>query len=276
MRTESSFIGAHGTTIVYDRWVPEQPAVATLVLSHGVGEHARRYDHVVTQLTGLGFVVFALDHRGHGRSGGKRVHLDNWTDFTDDMATLFGIVSAEYPTHQKFLLGHSMGGAIALSYAIEHQADLAGLLLSGPGVLVHRGVPKPVLIAGKFLGKFFPDLPIRTLDVSAISRDPAVVAAYKNDERVWQGKIPAGIARGMVQASESFPHYLSTLTLPILLQHGAADRLTAAAGSELVANSVASTDVTLKIYPGLFHEIFNEPEQDEVLTDLSGWLRQRI
>ncbi|MGL4305550.1 MAG: lysophospholipase, partial [Mycobacteriaceae bacterium] len=251
-------------------------AQAVLVLSHGLGEHARRYDHVIERLTALGLAVYAVDHRGHGRSGGKRVHLDQWSDFTEDLQTLFTIVAQEYPARKQFLLGHSMGGAVALSYALDHQQDLAGLMLSGPAVVVHQGIPAPVLAVGKFLGKYFPRVPVQSLDATAVSRDPAVVMAYKVDPLVHHGKIPAAIASAMIKASEGFPDRLPSLTVPVLLQHGTADRLTNVAGSQLIADLASSEDLTLKTYQGLFHEIFNEPEQEQVLTDLVEWLQPRI
>ncbi|MFD4180422.1 alpha/beta fold hydrolase, partial [Rhodococcus sp. NPDC058514] len=111
--TESSFTGKYGTRIDYDVWTPDGEPTAVLVLAHGFGEHARRYDHVVARLLGLGLVVYAPDHRGHGRSGGKRVELKDWSDFTDDLRRLFGIATAEHPGLDKYLLGHSMGGAMS-------------------------------------------------------------------------------------------------------------------------------------------------------------------
>ncbi|MFC9518091.1 alpha/beta hydrolase [Nocardiaceae bacterium NPDC056970] len=274
--TESEFAGVHGTRIVYDVWRPDGPPTGILLLAHGLGEHARRYDHVVERLVGLGLVVYAPDHRGHGRSGGKRIELHDWSEFIDDLHRLSAIATAENPGLDRFLLGHSMGGAIALSYALDHQDELSGLILSAPAVDVVGGKPKIVVEIGKILGRFAPGIPVETLDAKSVSRDPAVVAAYESDPLVHHGKVKAGIARGMILAAESFPARLPSLTLPVLLLHGTDDHLAAISGSRMIAAHAGSKDLTLKTYDGLFHEVFNEPEQEKVLDDLVDWLRPRL
>ncbi|MFM1722712.1 lysophospholipase [Rhodococcus sp. PAM 2766] len=274
--TESEFAGVHGTRIVYDVWRPDGPPTGILLLAHGLGEHARRYDHVIERLVGLGLVVYAPDHRGHGRSGGKRIELRDWSEFIDDLHQLSAVATAENPGLDRFLLGHSMGGAIALSYALDHQDELSGLILSAPAVDVVGGKPRVVVEVGKLLGRFAPGVPVETLDAKAVSRDPAVVAAYESDPLVHHGKVKAGIARGMIIAAESFPARLPSLTLPVLLLHGTEDHLADISGSRMIAAHAGSKDLTLKTYDGLFHEVFNEPEQDKVLDDLVDWLRPRL
>ncbi|WP_145236003.1 alpha/beta hydrolase [Prescottella equi] len=274
--TESEFAGVHGTRIVYDVWRPDGPPSGILLLAHGLGEHARRYDHVVERLVGLGLVVYAPDHRGHGRSGGKRIELHDWSAFLDDLHRLSAVAIAENPGLQRFLLGHSMGGAIALSYALDHQDELSGLILSAPAVDVVGGKPRVVIEIGKILGRFAPGIPVETLDAKSVSRDPAVVAAYESDPLVHHGKVKAGIARGMILAAESFPARLPSLTIPVLLLHGTEDRLADVSGSRMIAAHAGSKDLTLKTYDGLFHEVFNEPEQEKVLDDLVDWLRPRL
>ncbi|MCA1005235.1 alpha/beta hydrolase [Rhodococcus hoagii] len=274
--TESEFAGVHGTRIVYDVWRPDGPPTGILLLAHGLGEHARRYGHVVERLVGLGLVVYAPDHRGHGRSGGKRIELHDWSEFIDDLHQLSAIATAENPGLDRFLLGHSMGGAIALSYALDHQDELSGLILSAPAVDVVGGKPKIVVEIGKILGRFAPGIPVETLDAKSVSRDPAVVAAYESDPLVHHGKVKAGIARGMILAAESFPARLPSLTLPVLLLHGTEDHLADISGSRMIAAHAGSKDLTLKTYDGLFHEVFNEPEQEKVLDDLVDWLRPRL
>ncbi|MFD6856301.1 alpha/beta hydrolase [Rhodococcus sp. NPDC060086] len=275
--TESSFSGGNDTRIVYDLWSPDNAElVGVLVLSHGLGEHARRYDHVAERLTELGLVVFAPDHRGHGRSGGKRLHARAMSEFTDDLDALFDIATQAYPGLPVFLLGHSMGGAIALAYALDHQDRLTALALSGPAVVVTSGTPGIVVEIGKIIGRILPDVPVQKLDSNAVSRDPAVVAAYQADPLVHHGLVPAGIARVLIDNEQSVASRLPSLTLPVLVQHGTADTLADPAGSQLIADRAGSEDLTLKLYDGLFHEVFNEPENDRVLGDLVEWLRPRI
>ncbi|QCQ92694.1 alpha/beta hydrolase [Rhodococcus sp. SGAir0479] len=273
---EAEFTGVHGTRIVYDVWRPDGAPTGILLLAHGLGEHARRYDHVVERLVGLGLVVYAPDHRGHGRSGGKRIELRDWSEFLEDLHRLSAIAAAENPGLRRFLLGHSMGGAIALSYALDHPDELSGLILSAPAVDVVTGKPRIVVEIGKIIGRFAPGVPVETLDAGSVSRDPAVVAAYESDPLVHHGKVKAGIARGMITAAESFPSRLPSLTMPLLLLHGTDDRLADVSGSRMIAARAGSEDLTLKTYDGLFHEVFNEPEQEKVLDDLTDWLRPRL
>ncbi|NIL76467.1 alpha/beta hydrolase [Rhodococcus sp. B10] len=273
--SESTFTGVHGTRIVYDVHTPDN-ATGFLVLSHGLGEHAGRYREVVERLTQLGLTVYTIDHRGHGRSGGKRLELKNWSDYITDLHELFRIARAEHPDGKAFLLGHSMGGAIALSYALEYQAELDALMLSGPFAVVSDDTPKILITIGKVLGKIAPRVPVQTLDSADVSRDPAVVAAYDADPLVHHGKIPAGVAGGLVGATESFPTRLPTLTLPVLVQHGSEDKLADVAGSRMIAEKAGSKDLTIEIYDGLYHEIFNEPERQQVLDDLVAWLKPRL
>ncbi|GAA4482527.1 monoacylglycerol lipase [Rhodococcus olei] len=274
--TQGSFTGNHGTRIDYDIWTPDGDPVAILVLAHGFGEHARRYDHVVERLLQVGLVVYAPDHRGHGRSGGKRVELKEWSDFTDDLHRVFDIARAAHPGLPVYLLGHSMGGAIALDYALDHQSDLAGLILSGPAVDVTTGVPGVVVALGKIIGKYVPGLPVQALDANLVSRDPKVVAAYNADPLVHHGKVPAGIARGMIVNAETLPARLPSLRLPLLLLHGEQDGLANVNGSRMIASTAGTKDLTYKEYPGLYHEVFNEPEQDQVLGDVVEWLRAHL
>lgn len=275
--TESSFSGGNDTRIVYDLWLPDNAEIAgVVVLAHGLGEHARRYDHVAERLTELGLAVFAPDHRGHGRSGGKRLHAREMSDFTGDLDSLVDIATQAYPGLPVFLLGHSMGGAVALAYALDHQDRLTALVLSGPAVVVTSGTPGPIVEIGKVIGRFLPDLPIQKLDSNAVSRDPAVVAAYQADPLVHHGLVPAGIARVLIDNEQSLAQRLPSLRLPVLVLHGTADKLADPAGAQLIADRAGSHDLTLKLYDGLFHEVFNEPENDRVLGDLVDWLRPRI
>lgn len=274
--SESSFTGVRGTRIVHDLWEPDGDVTGIAVLSHGLGEHARRYDHVIARLGELGLAVYALDHRGHGRSGGKPLELKNWADFVNDLHELFRIARAQHPDTKRFLLGHSMGGAIALSYALEHQSELDGLVLSGPAVVLGDSTPKILVPIGKILGRIAPGAPVQKLDPKAVSRDPAVVAAYEADPFVHHGKVPAGLASALVGAMESYPSSLPSLTLPVLLQHGGDDRLADVSGSRMIAERAGSKDLTIEVYDGLYHEIYNEPEQEKILDDLIAWLSPRL
>ena len=196
-RTERSFEGVGGVNIVYDVWEPETDPRGVVVLCHGYAEHARRYDHVAQRFGDSGLVVYALDLRGHGRSGGKRVYLKDISEYTDDFHTLVGIAAAEYPELKLVVLGHSMGGGVVFAYGVEHPDDYAAMVLSGPAVDAQDGVSPVMVAVAKSLGKIVPGLPVEQLPTDAVSRDPAVVAAYNADPLVHHGKLPAGIARAL-------------------------------------------------------------------------------
>jgi lysophospholipase len=271
-REEHSLTGGGGVRIVYDAWTPAS-VEGVVVLSHGMGEHARRYDHVVARLGELGLAVYAPDHRGHGRSGGKRMYVRSIDEYTADLHLLFGEVTACHPGQVPFLIGHSMGAMIALAYALDHQASLRALALSATPVVPGSGIGKPAIAVAKVLGRVAPGTPVQALDSKFISKDPAVVAAYDADPLVYHGKVPAGVGGAMLTTMAQFQRRLPELTLPTLVLQGAEDRLVDVASSRLIADTAGSRDLTVHIYEGLHHEVFNEPERDRVLDDLIGWLK---
>ncbi|BBY58663.1 alpha/beta hydrolase [Mycolicibacterium sarraceniae] len=275
-RTERTFDGVGGVRIVYDVWTPDTQPRGVAVLSHGLGEHARRYDHVAERFGQAGLVTYALDHRGHGRSGGKRVRVRSINEYTGDFDTLAAIATAEHPGLKRIVLGHSMGGGIVFAWGVDHPGDIDLMVLSGPAVAAQSGVSQAKLLLGKAVGSLLPDLPVEELDSNAISRDPEVVAAYNADPLVHHGKIPAGIAKALVTVGETMPQKARQLTAPLLVVHGAEDALVPASGSELLVDCVGSADVRLKVYPGLYHEVFNEPERDRVLDDVTAWIEARL
>src|ERR1700761_4342389 len=185
---ERDFEGIGGVRIVYDVWTPEVEPRAVVVLAHGFAEHARRYDHVAQRLGEAGLVTYALDHRGHGRSGGKRVMVRDVSQFTADFDTLVGIAKREHPGLKCIVLGHSMGGAIVFAYGVERPDNYDLMVLSGPAVAAQDMVHPLVVLAAKGLGVLMPGLPMQELDFKAISRDPEVVAAYENDPLVYHGR----------------------------------------------------------------------------------------
>ncbi|MBI2701644.1 MULTISPECIES: alpha/beta hydrolase [Mycobacterium] len=275
-RTERNFDGVGGVPIVYDVWTPDVPPRAVVILAHGFGEHARRYDHVTQRLGRAGLITYALDHRGHGRSGGKRVMVRDVSEFTADFDTLVGVATRENPGLTRIVLGHSMGGAIVFAYGVERPDNYDLMVLSAPAVAAQDMVPRVVALAAKVLGVLTPGLPVEALDFNAISRDPEVVDAYNTDPLVYHGKVPAGLGRALLQVGETMPQRAPALTTPLLVVHGTGDSLVPIEGSRRLVDCVGSADVELKEYAGLFHEVFNEPEQDQVLDDVVSWLNLRL
>ncbi len=275
-RKERSFDGVGGVRIVYDVWTPDTEPTGVVVLAHGYAEHARRYDHVAQRFGESGLITYALDHRGHGRSGGKRVYLRDMSEYTDDFHTLVGIAASDHPGLKRVVLGHSMGGGIVFAYGVEHPDDYAAMVLSGPAVDASDAVSPVMVIAAKLLGRIAPGLPVEELPTDAVSRDPEVVADYNADPMVHHGKLPAGIARALIGVGETMPQRASALTAPLLVVHGDQDKLISVAGSRRLVECVSSADVHLKVYPDLYHEVFNEPEHAVVLDDVSSWIEVRL
>ncbi|CAN1519692.1 MAG TPA: lysophospholipase [Mycobacterium sp.] len=273
---ERTFVGVGGIRIVYDAWTPDAEPRGVVVLAHGYGEHARRYDHVARRFGASGLLTYALDHRGHGRSGGKRVRVRHMSEFVGDFRTLVEIATAEHPGLPLIVLGHSMGGAIVLAYGAQYPDSYHLMVLSGPAIAAHTGVSRAKAMLGKAVGSVLPDLPIEQIDADAVSSDPDVVAEYEADPLVYRGKIPAGIGKALLVVGEGMPALAARITAPLLVVHGEHDTLVAAAGSERLVKCVASRDVELKVYPKLYHEVFNEPERDRVLNDVTDWIVARL
>lgn len=275
-REERTFTGHGGVEIVYDVWTPEAEPRAVVVLAHGYGEHARRYDHVAERFGAAGLSMYALDHRGHGRAGGKRVRVRHMKEFVADFRDLVDKARAENPDRKVIVLGHSMGGGIVFAYGVQHAQDYDLMVLSGPAIAAHTGVSKAKAIIGKAIGSIFPNLPIEAIDAEHVSRDPQVVADYKADPLVYRGKVPAGIGKALLIVGEKMHLLAPGITAPLLVVHGEEDKLVAADGSRRLVEHVGSHDVELKVYPELFHEVFNEPERDRVLDDVVTWISARL
>ena len=273
--SERWLTGAGGYKIFCQDWMPETPARAVVVLVHGLGEHSGRYEHVVMRLIDAGYAVFALDHRGHGRSEGPRALIDRVDATVADLDQLVVIAQAANPGAPVVMLGHSMGAMIALQYAPAHQDRLAGLILTGALAAV-EGVPAPLRLAGRLLSVIAPRAPLIAIDPSLVSRDPAVVDAYRADPLVHHGKLPARTAAEISDAVESFPSAVGAITVPVLILYGTADRLCPPAGSVMLGERIGSADKTVRAYDGLFHEILNEPEREAVLDDVLAWLAERV
>lgn len=274
MSTVRDFIGRHGDRILYVVDEPSSAPKGVAVIAHGLGEHGARYDHVVDRLVAAGYRVAVPDHRGHGRSGGRRLALGRFGDYAADLAVV--IEQVRDPALPTVLIGHSMGGAIALDFALTHPTRLDALVLSGPAILTESDPPGPLVPVARLLGRVAPRLPVAALDPNQVSRDPAVVAAYKSDPLVIRGRVPARVGAELVATAHGFAKRLGALRTPLLVMHGSGDKLTLPQGSRLVDRLAGSTDKTLVIWDGLLHEIFQEPEREQVLDTMMDWLAVRI
>ncbi|WP_431963234.1 lysophospholipase [Nocardia sp. bgisy134] len=274
-RIEDGDFEGTGSRIAWRAWLPETTAKAVVVLVHGIAEHSGRYGHVGKRLADAGFAVYALDHLGHGKSAGSKANIGSMAGSADNVEGMLDIAAREQPGVPKFLVAHSMGSLITLYLATRGPIDVAGIVLSAPPLDIPVGNPAQRLLA-PVLSRLTPNLGVLTLDSSMISRDPAVVAAYDADPLVYRGKLPARTGTEILNATDTVKRRLDKLTVPLLVLHGTADVLAAPSSTDLIERGAASKDLTVIRYDGLYHEIFNEPEQDRVLTDVVTWLEAHI
>lgn len=273
---DGTFKGVRDTDTYYQCWLPDDTPKAVLLVAHGLAEHGGRYMNLVNHFVPLGYAVYALDHIGHGRSGGQRVFVKRFSDFTGPLKTFFDLVRQKQSDAPVFLVGHSMGGLIAACYLLEHQAGLKGAVLSGPAVKVPPSASALTIFIGKILSALVPKAGILQLAADGISSDPAVVEAYRNDPHVFTGKITARLAAEMLASMQRVTAQASTINLPIMLVQGSKDVLVDPDGAQMLCDLVSSEDKTVKIYDGFYHEVFNEPEHKKVMEDVQAWLDARL
>jgi alpha-beta hydrolase superfamily lysophospholipase len=265
-----------GRSAYWQAWLPPDQARAVVVIVHGIHEHSARYAHVGARLAEAGLAVYAADHRGHGRTDGRRANIERMALVVADLGSFVRFAGQRHPDLPVFMIGHSLGGLLALQYATQPGTSLDGLVVSGPAVLVTAGSPLLRRLAG-VLSAVIPDLPAAALDAeNKISRDPAVVRAYRTDPLVYHGKVKARTGAEILVTMEGLPARLPRLSMPLLLLHGTADQICDPAGSTLVHDGVSSVDKTMRHYQGLYHEVLNEPERDEVLADVVSWLDKHL
>lgn len=277
MRHEEGHLeGTGGLRLYRQAWLPDGEPRAVVLLAHGASEHGGRYGYVVDRLVPAGFAVHTVDHRGHGRSGGDRALIDRFEHVLADFDELTEHARSRHPGLPLFLLGHSMGGCVAVAYTVLHQDKLAGLALSAP-LLVLEAAPLPLRLIAQGLSRFAPRTGVYRVDAECISRDPEEVRRYEEDPLVHRGKLPARTVTELTIAVASFNETLGGITIPLLVMHGTGDRIVPVAGGELAAERAGSSDLTFHRYDGFYHELFNEPagERDRPIGDLLAWLEAR-
>lgn len=262
-----------GMELAVHRWEPPREVRAVLCLVHGLGEHGRRYDHLAAFLNRQGFLVLALDLPGHGRSPGARGHFPDDNFMAKDIGLFVQLASSLHPGLPVFLYGHSLGGGIVIHYCLSSAPKLAGAVTTGPLLRTAFAPPRWKLALARVMYRLWPSLTLPSeLDVQAISRDQTVVDAYVRDPLVHD-RLSVKLGMDMLEAGRRSLEQANRFPLPLLIMHGGEDRLTSCeASAEFAAR--AGEKCTLKIWPGLYHEIHNEPEQDQVLAFLLAWLEK--
>jgi acylglycerol lipase len=264
--------GCRDTDLYGQAWLPEQAPRGVLVISHGLGEHGGRYAQLGEWLAARGLAAYALDHRGHGRSGGPRANVERFDYLVSDLAVFTGRAQREYPDAPLFVLGHSMGGAIALAFALKYEHVPRGLALSGPALAVEPAPSALRRMLVKALSAWRPGTGGLRLPPAHVSRDAAVVRAYESDPLVFHGSVPVRTLAELFDAMQSLQHHAHELRVPVLVQHGSADRLVPLSATQPIYQRLGlAARRTIRVYEGLYHEIYNEPERDQVMHDLATW-----
>jgi alpha-beta hydrolase superfamily lysophospholipase len=277
MRQRDGYLdGVRGASIYYQVWEPQIAPRALLLVVHGLAEHSGRYQRFAEHFVGEGYAVASFDHPGHGRSDGSPGFIPAFSDYVDNLDTMVGYFTGAMPGLPAVLLGHSMGGLTAATYLLQKQAAFAGCILSGPAVKTELEPPAWQFLLIRILSALLPRAGALQLDARGVSRDPEEVELYVNDPLVYSGKVSARLVLELFKTMEELRGRASDIRLPMLLLHGGADAMAAPSGSEFLFEHVSSEDKTLRIYPGLYHEIFNEPERAQVFADIRDWLDQRL
>ena len=273
MKTKAEMISAtDGVQLYWQAWEPDGGIQATVCMVHGLGEHAGRYTHVAQAFVANGMAFHAIDLRGHGKSEGKRGHTPSLDQWLDDVKLLLERANTDQP---RFLYGHSLGGAIALYFCLHPAVSLAGVIATGPSLRRSFEVQAIKIVLGKAMSNLWPTFSQHSnLDPKAISRDKSVVQAYIDDPLVhdWAS------ARLFIEGSRAGEETLaraSELNLPLLLVCGQEDAIVDVKACEEFFERVSSDDKTLRILPGLFHEVHNEPEKASVIEEIVEWVNQR-
>ena len=272
IHNEGQFAGHGGARLYWQAWLPESEPRAVILVAHGYAEHGGRYGNLVDRLVPHGYAVYALDHRGHGRSEGPRGHVGRFAEFVADLHALRVRVEAEQRGVPLVLLGHSLGGLIAARYLLAHSSGLAGAVLSSPALGLVDEPPRVLQWLGRILSQVAPRTAFQgNVKPEYLSRDASVGRAYAADPLVHRratARFFTEFKWAMANAKERAPE----IRTPILVLQAGDDKLVDPRATEAFAARIASERKVVRFYPGLYHEIFNETDKERVFDDLERWL----
>ncbi len=272
--SSEEFIEGAGGKLFVRSWRPATPPRAVVAICHGFNAHGGMYEWVGERFAEQGFAAYALDLRGRGRSGGVRYYVESFDDYVADLQALFDLAKAREPGSPIFLLGHSAGGVIACLHTLDHPGESAGLICEDFAF----ELPAPDFALGvlKAISHVAPHAHSIAIKNEDFSRDPAVVQQMNEDPLIAGESQPFATMAAIVRADHRLKQAFAQITLPLLIIHGTADRAAKPSGSQHFHDQAGSTDKTLKLYDGAFHDPLNDLDKETVLADILGWLTGRV
>jgi alpha-beta hydrolase superfamily lysophospholipase len=271
---QEHWLDGTGGKIFVRRWRPAGPTRAALVICHGVNSHGGQYLRAAQEFAAAGYAVTALDLRGRGRSEGERFHVEHVDDYVSDLSLAIEFAKAQDPGLQCFLLGHSAGGVVSTSYALDYQDRIAGLICES--FAFHVYAPDFALTLLKGASHILPDLPALKLKMEDFSRDPAWVAELLADPYTKDEAQPVETVAALVRAGDRMEKEFETITLPLLVLHGTADKATRPDGSQEFYDRAGSADKQLILYQDYYHDLLNDLGRERVMADVLGWIEARL
>ena len=273
---ESSFAGVDSTKLFTQSWqIQEGQPRANLIILHGLKDHSGRYVEIAEDMVRRGFAVYAFDMRGHGRSDGKKVYVNDFDDLIADLKIFVQDLRRKNSNLPVFMFGHSMGGTTVAISVIEKVIEFQGVILSAAALAPGASISPLLIRITRFLGQVAPQLPLMNLPNQNFSRDPKVVAAMGADPLILQKNGPVRTAAQLLRAMQRVQRNMQAFSAPVLILHGTADLLTNPEGSKKLFELAGSKDKTVKIYEGLVHDLVHEPEKARVIADITAWLESR-
>jgi alpha-beta hydrolase superfamily lysophospholipase len=271
---EEKIESAKGLKIHVRSWLPAAKPRGVVVICHGVNSHGGQYGWTGERFAGAGFAVFALDLRGRGKSEGERFYVEDVAEYVADVANTIALAKSRHAGLPVFLLGHSAGGVVSATFVLDHQKELAGFICESFAFQVPA--PGFALAAIKGISHVAPRLPVLKLKNEDFSRDPKAVEALNNDPLTAHEVQPAITVAALVRADERLREEFPRITLPVLIMHGTVDKATICHGSEFFHQTAGSTDKTLKLYEGHFHDLLNDIGKEQVFEDIRQWIERRL
>lgn len=269
MTNAEEIISKDGTKLYVRTWLPVGTTRAVVVLVHGLKAHSGLYEWPASEMANAGFAVYALDLRGHGKSGGEPLYAATMGDYVDDVRAAVRLAKTRH-TQPIFMLAHSAGGVIACTYALEAQHELAGLICESFALEVPASRVTLSLLKG--VARIAPHLGVYKLKEEDFSRDREFVQRMKADPLISHSGYPAQTIAELARADERLHTELARITIPVLVLHGTEDHVTRPSGSQRFGEIGGSRDKTLRLYQGHYHDLLNDVGKEAVLHDVINWL----